>query len=75
LGYGFLQLDSEKCGEMIGMGKKKIKREDISRKKIKKVNNLRGLIHGEKFPWGVGQSVTECVVKALCDVKSSVLNF
>ena len=31
-------------------GTRELKREDISRNKIKKFNNLRGLIHGEKLP-------------------------
>jgi hypothetical protein len=38
-------------------GTRALKREDISRNKIKKFNNLRGLIHGEKLPQYGRQSV------------------
>jgi hypothetical protein len=31
-------------------GTRELKRVDISRNKIQKFNNIRGLIHGEKFP-------------------------
>jgi hypothetical protein len=38
-------------------GTRELKRVDIFRNKLKKFNNLRGLIHGEKLPHHGHQSV------------------